>query len=140
MNRPAPVAVLRCDGEARGALLDRTHELLDRMWSEAPGVASIDRVAFVTAVAEVVGNVVGHAPGPQVFATVELSAWADRLQAEVTDDGPAVDLPENPELPDLMAERGRGLHLAASLAEVRYHRGDGRNHWTVIRARGPRDR
>ena len=140
MSQPAPLAALTYEGEARGALLDRTHECLGRIWSEAPGVASLDRVAFVTAVAEVVGNVVGHAPAPHVTVTVELTAWTDRLQALVTDDGPAVDLPDSPALPDVMAESGRGLHLATSLADVRYRRSGDRNHWAVIRVRSDRNR
>jgi anti-sigma regulatory factor (Ser/Thr protein kinase) len=125
---------------AGGECLDRTHEYLDRLWAVAPPVRPVDRVAFVTAVAELVGNVVAHgsssgagrpAAGGEVAVT--LRAGEGLLEAEVVDSGPPPDLPSEPGLPDADATSGRGLHLITNLAELGHTRAGDRNVWSVVR-------
>ena len=132
-----PLVSLDAHGPATGAILDRAHQLLDDLWRAVPAVSNIDRAAFVTAVAEVVGNVVGHCPDTVPDARISLTVWPDLLEARVSDDGPEAALPAEWALPDSDAISGRGLPLVAALAELEYRRDGGSNVWTVSRRRSP---
>ena len=117
--------------------LTRVHALIEEMMS-AGRVEDADRFPFEIAVAEIVANIIEHAAlGQAVSMSLQLRALPERLEAEFTDEGrPArVDL-EAVELPDALAERGRGLAIAmAALDELSYRRRGGVNRWILVRER-----
>lgn len=120
---------------ADAGCLDELHAALNRLWAETANVDAMHRLRFVTALSEVVANVVQHGRTPDggtPTLTVSLSAGPAGLLAELRDDGVAVratwELPE-----DELAESGRGLALArAALDELRYSRVNGVNHWALV--------
>ena len=93
---------------------------------------------FETAIVEIHGNVVehGHPPGQVIYA-FELEVSSDRLVGILADTGVAApDLSGMDELPDEMAESGRGLWLAkATLDDLQYARAGDRNTWKLVRNR-----
>lgn len=118
--------------------LDRILDLVGEMVA-ADDVDEDARVQFEVAVAEIAANILEHAGGgdPVTF-TVELTLSQDRLEARFADDGtPArVDL-RTVEMPDVFAERGRGLAIAlAALDELEYRRRQGNNVWRLVCYRG----
>lgn len=121
--------------EVGAAYLDDLHAALAELFDLVPGVDQRDRDAFVTAVAEIAGNVVEHAAAPHLDGDIMLCAFEDRLEALLADAGPAADLPEGSEMPDDEAESGRGLLLARALSVVEYQRAGERNEWRVARSR-----
>lgn len=114
--------------------LDRILDLVSQMFA-AEHIDESDRTQFEIAVAEIGANVIEHAGrGDPVSLTLRLHLFPDRLEAEFVDDGaPArVDL-RSVELPDALAERGRGLAIAlAALDELRYRRKAGTNRWVLV--------
>lgn len=118
--------------------LDRILDLVGEMVA-ADDVDEEARMQFEVAVAEIAANILEHAGGgdPVTF-TLELGLSPDRLEARFTDDGtPArVDL-RAVEMPDVFAERGRGLAIAlAALDELEYRRRQGNNMWRLVCYRG----
>jgi serine/threonine-protein kinase RsbW len=113
------------------------HEALDRLWAEAPDVDESQRLRFAIALSEVVGNVIVHGRTPDggtPTVTVRVSAGADRLQADIFDDGVALSRRITRGMPaDELAENGRGLELAReAVDEVRYAREDAGNRWALV--------
>ena len=127
--------VLLGDGGPR--CLDALHALLESLWVEAPAVTDRDRIAFTTAVAEVVANVVEHATLAQpVPVRVVLQSADDELRALLEDTGLPFDPPVD-ESPGPLAESGRGLPMARALVdELLYERDGPINRWLVVRRRG----
>jgi serine/threonine-protein kinase RsbW len=123
-------------GRADVPCLERVHELVERLWTEAPDVQPADRYRFETAVIEVAGNIVEHG-GPQVRLRLWLRVHTDRVEAQFRDTGRAVDLATDEGcMPDLMAEDGRGLALARATAdELTYRRTGHTNSWSVTKMR-----
>ncbi|MDM7489497.1 MULTISPECIES: ATP-binding protein [Rhodococcus] len=117
--------------------LTDVHALIEEMMS-AGRVEDADRFPFEIAVAEIAANIIEHAAlGQPVPMSLRLRALPERLEAEFTDEGrPArVDL-GTVELPDALAERGRGLAIAmAALDELSYRRQGGINRWILARER-----
>jgi serine/threonine-protein kinase RsbW len=117
---------------AEPAAVDRALDELDRLWERRPDVLFGDRARLSTAVAEVVGNVVEHADAGTLMLEVEVTSAA--LTARVSDFGrtPEVDLADVT-MPPPYAETGRGLALAAAVADLLDHdRIDGGNRWTLV--------
>jgi anti-sigma regulatory factor (Ser/Thr protein kinase) len=95
------------------------------------------------AVEELATNIMnyGHSEGLHEFEVI-LSSEPDHLTIDIWDDGQPFDpLTEAPE-PDLDASLedrrigGLGIYFAETLMdEMRYERGDGRNHLTLIKRR-----
>ena len=114
--------------------LDRIMDLVAEMFA-AEELDDSDRMQFEIAVAEIGANIIEHAGrGDAVSVALTLELHPDRLEAVFVDDGaPArVDL-RSVELPDALAERGRGLAIAlAALDELRYRRQGGINRWTLV--------
>lgn len=131
-----PVSCLTYEGRADQLCLEHVHDLVDQLWVEVPDVAPLDRYAYETAVIEVVGNIVEHG-GPDVRLRMRVVVEQDRMEADVRDTGPAVELPEPAGLPqDPLAEGGRGLALARAVADaVTYERAGGTNCWRVVKWR-----
>ena len=117
------------------ACLDRTHDLLARLWQEQPDVAEMDQIMFSTAVLEVANNIVSHGGGGTVFLV--LQGDARQLEADFCDDGAAVDVDlDTAVLPDDLAESGRGLALVRmAVDEFSYSHNDGFSHWHLVRRR-----
>ncbi len=125
-------------GFAVPSSLNLLHDLLERVRADHPDVAERDLSMFETAIVEIHGNVVEHGrpPGSVIFA-FELSLEPDRIVGILADTGIAApELSGFHELPDAMAESGRGLWLArATLDELHYARTGGRNTWKLVRRR-----
>lgn len=118
--------------------LDRILDLVGEMTTSGE-VEEDARMQFEVAVAEIGANIIEHAGrGGTVSLTLELELTPDRLEARFSDDGhPArVDL-RTVEMPDVMADRGRGLAIAlAALDELEYRRRGGSNQWRLVCYRG----
>ena len=118
--------------------LDRILDLVGQMTS-AEEVDEDARVQFEVAVAEIAANIIEHAGAAGAMSlTLELLLAPDRLEARFTDDGtPARVNLRSVEMPDVLADRGRGLAIAlAALDELEYRRRDGSNMWRLICYRG----
>ncbi|MFN3339755.1 MAG: ATP-binding protein, partial [Dietzia sp.] len=120
--------------------LDRILDLVGEMF-EAGRVEEEARLRFEVAVAEIGANIIEHAgDGAPVTLNLVLELAPDRLEARFTDDGspPRVDL-RAVQMPDVFAERGRGLAIALeALDELDHRRRGGDNVWrlTCYRDRG----
>jgi serine/threonine-protein kinase RsbW len=118
--------------------LELLHTLLVRVRADYPEIDEVDLSKFETAIVEIHGNVIEHgSPRGRVVYAFELRVHDDRLVGILADTGTAVpDLSEFDELPDEMAESGRGLWLAkATLDDLEYIRAGGRNTWKMTRLR-----
>lgn len=113
--------------------LDPVLDLVGEMFS-AGRVEEEVRLRFEVAVAEIGANIIEHAgDGAPVTLNLVLDLAPDRLEARFTDDGsPArVDL-RAVQMPDVFAERGRGLAIALeALDELEYRRRGGDNVWRL---------
>jgi serine/threonine-protein kinase RsbW len=118
--------------------LDLLQNLLQQVRSDHPDLDEVDLSMFETAIVEIHGNVIEHGspPGEVVYA-FELRVHDDRLVGILADTGSAVpDLSRLDELPDELAESGRGLWLAKeTLDELEYRRVGDRNTWKLVRLR-----
>jgi serine/threonine-protein kinase RsbW len=125
-------------GLAVPASLDLLHGLLQQVRSDHPEIDELDLSMLETAIVEIHGNVIEHGtpPGEVVYA-FELRVHDDRLVGILADTGNAVpDLSRIGDLPDELAESGRGLWLAKeSLDELVYSRTGDRNTWKLVRRR-----
>ena len=124
------------EGLAVPESLDELHDLLERVGADHPELSEGDLLMFETAVIEVAGNVVEHGRPPGgVRWTFRLQVCPDRLEGRLSDGGE--EYPGGPwgtEMPDAMAEDGRGLALAtAVLDSLAYERDGDVNHWTMVR-------
>lgn len=119
--------------------LAELHDLLEHAAAEHRTVDPTDLMLFETAVIEIASNVVRHArPTGRVHWQFELLISESDLEATLRDDGLAFEGPVEREMPDQLAEGGRGLALANSmLDELAYVREDDRNLWRMVRHRTP---
>lgn len=119
--------------------LEALHELLERIGTEHDGVTPSDLMLFHTAVIEIAGNVVEHGVPPgEVTWRFDLSVHHDRIEATLSDDGAAYDgtALTDVEMPDELAESGRGFALASAvLDQLDYRRDEHGNHWQMVRQR-----
>lgn len=99
------------DGGDANAISSLRHEIVAHVHRHAAEESDVDGVAL--AVAELLSNVVLHAPGP---AWVHLDWSGDRPILEVHDLGPGFEL--DPKLPDdrMQPTGGRGLFLVSNVA------------------------
>lgn len=116
--------------------LDQIEDVLAGLWTRHPHVPEDIRMRLGIAVNEIAANIIEHATAA-VGRLVRLQMWAHVRDNEVlitlTDDGIplSADLPSG-DMPDELAERGRGLPLArAVLNRLNYHRADELNHWEL---------
>lgn len=116
--------------------LDQIEDALAGLWTRHPHVPEDIRMRLGIAVNEIAANIIEHATAA-VGRLVRLQMWAHVRDNEVliklTDDGMplSADLPSG-DMPDELAERGRGLPLArAVLNRLNYHRADELNHWEL---------
>ncbi len=129
----ADLPILRtvCGPKALEAIVDAVRAA----WSANPWVPETIRSQVEIAVAEIAANIVEHA-GRFHSATVEMRMriHPDHVNIAFTDTGVPADIDlDNVQMPDELAERGRGLALAkAVLAHLGYSRSELGNHWTLI--------
>jgi serine/threonine-protein kinase RsbW len=123
---------------AEPASLELVHDLLEALWLDVGDVGLEDRLRFETAVTEIAGNIVLHAPdGRPLDFTLHVSASPDRVEARFQDAGRRADVDLSAaRLPDDLAESGRGLALAlAAVDDLQYRRDGAVNCWRVVRKR-----
>ena len=120
------------------ATLDEIGTILERMWSLHPHVPDSVRTQIVIAVGEIGANIVEHAArGGPVRLRMEVLVSLEEVRVAFLDDGPSaqMQITAPPEMPDEMAESGRGLALAhAVLDRLWYHR-QIFNHWILVSKR-----
>lgn len=121
---------------ARPESLDEVHELLADLWAHDP-LDVPRRIEFESAVAEIAANIIEHTSGDSVTMTLEVRALPDRIEARFEDDGDPVSVDLTAiELPDDLAERGRGLVIATTVLDRLDYRRDGTvNTWILGRNR-----
>jgi serine/threonine-protein kinase RsbW len=130
---------------ANPAGLDAIHDLVESLWTEQPAPPARARMRFETAVIEVASNIIKHAttgqPGPdEVTIELTLTVGPDRISALFRDDGGAADVDlSGAQMPDAMAEFGRGIALARELTDrFSYERSASANFWALtVLASGP---
>jgi|SRR5579862_3836316 len=88
-------------------------DMLEYLKSRADTGSDLEAAALIFG--ELVGNVVRHAPGP---ITVEILWERGCAVLRVVDGGPGFDWAGNAALPDILAESGRGLYIAQSVAKA----------------------
>lgn len=102
-------------------------------WLEHIAVEDAERADLVLVASELCANAVRHASGAP--SALSLRAWAegDAIVVEVEDDGEGFELDSlyDDEVPDLTAERGRGLYVVEALTDEVSVRRDGER--TVVR-------
>ena len=120
------------------ATLDEIGTILERMWSLHPHVPDSVRTQVAIAVGEIGANIVEHAArGGPVRLRMEVLVSPEEVRVAFLDDGPSaqMQIAAPPEMPDEMAESGRGLALAhAVLDRLWYHR-QMFNHWILVSKR-----
>lgn len=110
---------------------------LNKAWAAHPGVPEVIRMEVAIAAAEVGNNVLDHAGrGRDLKIKVKVWVFDGQVRVEFNDDGlpvrSGIDLSAI-EMPDVMAENGRGLALArAALSELTYDSDDLGNRWTLL--------
>jgi serine/threonine-protein kinase RsbW len=118
------------------ASLEKVHALLQRFWSRGPDVDEVWRMMFETAVAEIAANILEHSRRDRGARMLRLSltAFGDRVEAWLQDDGLGVDVSLDTPLPLESAQRGRGLALVKSMVdEFSYARSDDMNRWLIVK-------
>jgi serine/threonine-protein kinase RsbW len=118
--------------------VDTVHDLLSTVWQARDDISLLDRIAFETAVVELVGNVMRHAhEGDGVRCQLDVVVQETTLEATLTDSGEPGNITiRGRALPDEMAESGRGIPLITALVDVvDYSREEGVNRWYVSRGR-----
>ena len=105
-------------------------------WVEHSEVPQSIRIEIGTAAAEVGNNILDHAGrGRDLRIRMETRVLSDHVRVDFVDDGlPAAGLDLTAiQMPDVMAESGRGLALArASLGSLSYRRDELGNHWILL--------
>lgn len=116
--------------------VNSVHGLLETVWAEHEHVGDIDRISFETALIELVSNVIRHGDGGcGIRCSVTVTVTGDRIQARLHDDGEPGDIQlTGRDLPDDLAESGRGIPLITALVDVvRYERSADSNFWYLSR-------
>ncbi|MGI9123872.1 MAG: ATP-binding protein [Mycobacterium sp.] len=135
MSRP-DVRILDT-GSDRDAL-GEIQDVLDELWSGHAEVPAVTRISMSSAAAEVGANILEHAGREHdVRIRMEVRLLPDAVHVEFTDDGRPAEVDLNAvEMPDELADRGRGLALAQAMLEsLTYERGGHGNRWTLISRR-----
>ena len=110
-----------------------------RDWLAEKGMSEADLGAWELALVEAANNAVKYT-GPEAPPSAgrhRNASWGDReVEAQLTDHTAGFDWPDDPALPNVDSERGRGLFLIKSLTDnVVYLRHPGHNVLVLRRAR-----
>jgi serine/threonine-protein kinase RsbW len=118
--------------------VDVVHDGLALLWQDEPSVVDLDRMMFETALIELASNVIQHgSASTTIICRLHVSADDQELRAVLMDtaDPPRIDAGPR-EMPDEMAESGRGLAFIHALVDsFAYERTEGGNTWTIARNR-----
>ncbi|OKH72699.1 anti-sigma regulatory factor [Mycobacterium sp. SWH-M1] len=115
--------------------LDEIQRTLDTAW-QTIAVSAATKMYVELAVSEIASNIIEHAgDGEPVHLRMAVVVEPDVVSVTFTDDGrPAPVELTTFDMPDAMAERGRGLSIAHRvLDELSYCRDQNGNHWTLVR-------
>jgi anti-sigma regulatory factor (Ser/Thr protein kinase) len=122
--------------------LAELHAAFERFFAQAETrggpVLIDDKVAILTASAEIAANIVRHACRSRPEAMVELVVERSPNAVEVTFEDPGEPYVPRAEPAEALPQRGMGLGVArASLDEFEYSRLGERNHWRLVRKTRP---
>ena len=116
--------------------LDSVHDLLRVIWDKSPEVDIQDQMRFETALIELASNIFRHADtGSGVSCSLSVHISNDKIEASLRDTGQPGDIEiVDAEMPDVLAESGRGLALISALVdEFTYERIDDHNVWHIAK-------
>ena len=116
--------------------VETLHDLLEPVWGGLNTLTPTDRFSFETALIELVANIIRHGDtGSGVVFTLTVEKTTSRITAVSTDNGPEAHVEwDRDEMPDALAESGRGIQLIRALADdLSYSRVDGQNRWEISR-------
>lgn len=119
--------------------INDAQDFFDSIWQRQPEVEQRDRMAMETAFSELVSNIIQCNADSSVECSMRIRISDDALVLSTSDSGAVFDrAPHSAEVPDPLAETGRGLPLMEMLTdEITYERRDDRNEWTLTRHRSP---
>lgn len=111
--------------------LDEVHSVLDSAWTAYHHVPARVRIEVAIAAAEIAANILEHDCAPAL--QMDIQVYCNQVQIEFTDcGGPVAFDPAAAQMPDAMAERGRGLAMARrALRRLTYYRDEVGNHWRL---------
>lgn len=129
-------------GTAELHFVEEVLDALTALYGMAGDVSEEDRTFFSLAVSEVATNIVTHACASpagdlsKVSVSVDLAVEAETMTARFVDDAAPADVSvAEAQLPDELAESGRGLAIATmALDQLTYDVHDG-NTWKLLRRR-----
>lgn len=104
-------------------------------WSRHTWVPAPIRDQVEIAVAEIAANIVEHTGRfPAATVEMEMKVLNDRVEVTFTDTGDPADVDvDGAQMPDELAERGRGLAMARALLDrLSYTRSELGNQWTLV--------
>lgn len=130
-----PLESARLDVVTDENSLEAVHSVLEGFWVVCQRVPDAARVLVDLAVAEIGANIIKYAGGGRpVRMQMDVRCLADKVEVRFCDDGDPFELDlDSLDMPDELAESGRGLPLARSiLSLLRYHRDDDGNHWLLV--------
>lgn len=134
-----PASCITVTGEAEMPFVDELLDALEQLIRAAGDVSAEDHTLFSLAVSEIATNIVTHGRCPgntRVTVTADLSIRDDVLFAQFRDDAAPVDVAlAKAELPDELAESGRGLAIAKMALDQLRHEVDEGHTWTLVRKR-----
>lgn len=116
--------------------LDAVHNLLQAIWDSSPEVDIQDQMRFETALIELASNIFRHADsGSGVSCSLSVHISSDKIEASLRDTGEPGDIEiVDVQMPDVLAESGRGLALINALVdEFTYERIDNHNVWHIAK-------
>ncbi len=116
--------------------LDAVHNLLQIIWEKSPEVDIQDQIRFETALIELASNIFRHADsGSGVSCSLSVHISSDKIEASLRDTGQPGDIEiVDVEMPDVLAESGRGIALINALVdEFTYERIDDHNVWNITK-------
>jgi serine/threonine-protein kinase RsbW len=124
-------ADLELTAPAEPESLELVHSLLGEFWTLSEDIGLHERIRFETAIMEIANNIAEYA-GTDEF-TLVLTDTGGEIEALFRDAGPPIAFdPTRRQLPDDMAESGRGIALAcAAVDEVHYSHENHQNLWRL---------
>ncbi len=134
-HRPPTYLNVRLDTSSEQDALDQIYQAVDDFLTRHPRVPEPVRTHLAIAVAEVGANIIEHAGrGRLIHVQMTLQLFTEDIRVDFTDNGHPGDIDLTAvQMPEVMADRGRGLAVARSvLRRLYYHADDTGNRWTLI--------